>query len=353
MSATESSSQNRMDPVLNLLKQRPREDWRWTFEADAAGHSAANALALCNAALLTYSDPTGVQHFLKNWEFEEPQILQGSDTQGFVARRENIIIVAFRGTEPVNAHDWISDFKYHQRSLLPEVPGLVHGGFADAIEKVNDTMCAAVKRLSRADAPRLFVTGHSLGGALAVLAAAVLRFCESRDIAAVYTYGQPRVGDPKFSAAYDQALRGVTFRYVNDLDIVPHVPPEKLPKPPEFHLSSLVSDALHSPMHALEEIKHSVSALLEEEQFAHVGQLKLFLSDGTLTDDEQQWRDREAIPPGRLADLLDELPGLVRGKLRQEPLGIEAHRIIDHDPLNGYLPKLENQASKSSGGAGT
>ena len=66
-----------------------------------------------------------------------------------------------------------------------------------------------------------------------MLAAAELEFNLERkksDVTAVYTYGQPRVGDPEFSAAYDDALKGVTFRYVNDLDIVPHVPPARMPE---------------------------------------------------------------------------------------------------------------------------
>ena len=48
---------------------------------------------------------------------------------------------------------------------------------------------------------------------------------------AVYTFGQPRVGDRIFSEAYNEELGGVTFRYVNNYDIIPHVPPDKLPAP--------------------------------------------------------------------------------------------------------------------------
>jgi hypothetical protein len=58
---------DRMDPVLNLLNERPREDWEWRFEPNAIGHSAINAVALGNAALLAYSDQAGVRHFLEKW----------------------------------------------------------------------------------------------------------------------------------------------------------------------------------------------------------------------------------------------------------------------------------------------
>src|SRR4030095_8408657 len=117
-----------MDPLLDLLNQRPRKDWVWTFEPAAENESAINAVALCNAALLTYSAQPEIRQFLAHWGFEEPRILRGFFTQGFVARHGSILVVAFRGTEPINANDWLSDVNYYQRALAADIPGLVHGG---------------------------------------------------------------------------------------------------------------------------------------------------------------------------------------------------------------------------------
>ena len=79
-----------------------------------------------------------------------------------------------------------------------------------------------------------------------MLAAADFEFDSQKKnpVTAVYTYGQPRVGDPQFSAAYDAALKNATFRYVNDLDIVPHLPPARLPATPTLSVPPSAFDFL-------------------------------------------------------------------------------------------------------------
>jgi triacylglycerol lipase len=332
---------DRMDPVLNLLNERPREDWEWRFEPNAIGHSAINAVALGNAALLAYSDQAGVRHFLEKWRLVDVRILRGFATQGFVARQEDAVFVSFRGTEPINVDDWLSDVNFHQRKLHASVPGLVHGGFALALEEIMQPMLDAVVELSGGDRTRLFVTGHSMGGALAVLAAALLRFEAGRNVAAVYTYGQPRVGDPEFSSAFDTILGGVTFRYVNDLDIVPHVPPARLPGRPLLRAPVSATDLLRTLDNVPRDVLEALGAVIAGEHFAHVGQLKLFLVDNTLTDDELLWQEREVIYSGTLVDLLRNASSLLRAQLASV-LRI-GNRLLDHDPLNGYVPKLAAQ----------
>ena len=341
LTEVDPSLSDRIDPVLDLLNERPREDWQWSFQPEAVGHSEVNAVALCNAALLAYSEQAGVQRFLSNWGFDDTyRFLRGFRTQGFIARKDDAVIIAFRGTEPTNAADWLSDVSYHQQRLLPSVPGFVHGGFARAIEEIMQQMLDTVEELSGDGEPPLYVTGHSLGGALAVLAAAVLELQVSRNVAAVYTYGQPRVGDPLFSSTFDQRLGTVTFRYVNDLDVVPHLPPVQLPDRPALPTVSL-TDLLGTIEHAPLEVRRALAAIIEGEKFSHVGQLKLFLPDGTLTSDDEQWQEREFFYSGRLEDLFRNLPSLFQAKLRE--ILLSANRFRDHDPLNGYLPKLEAQ----------
>jgi pimeloyl-ACP methyl ester carboxylesterase len=93
--------------------------------------------------------------------------------------------------------------------------------------------------LSLAHAVRPWFTGHSLGGALATLAAD-----RHGDSAAVYTFGSPLVGDDAFAAGFNNRHEGRSFRYVNGDDLVTRVPPffthinreHRLAAPPETSL---------------------------------------------------------------------------------------------------------------------
>jgi len=337
------SSPDRMDPLLNFLNERPREAWEWSFAPYATDFSAVNALALFNAALLAYSDGDGIRHFLEKWLFSAGRILTGSGTQGFVARRDETVFVSFRGTNPLDADNWLADVRYQQRKLLPIVPGFVHGGFASLLEEVIQPMLDAVAEFSRDQTPRLFITGHSMGGALAVLAAAVLHFEAGRTASAVYTYGQPRVGDQAFSSAFDDALGTVTFRVVNDLDIVPHLPPVRLPETPRRDVLASLTDSLRTIATAPSGVHQALGAIISGQGFAHVGQLRLFLRDGSVTSDALEWQAREVVYTGTLTELFRSAPSLLRAALSDALRPQD--RLLDHDPLRGYLPKLEAQVS--------
>lgn len=90
--------------------------------------------------------------------------------------------------------------------------GKVHKGFDRLITTVWDDIAGALETV---DKP-LFYTGHSLGGALATLAAARLA------PRAVYTFGAPRIGDAAFAATLADVA---VFNVFNPHDIVPQLPP--------------------------------------------------------------------------------------------------------------------------------
>lgn len=68
---------------------------------------------------------------------------------------------------------------------------------------------------------KLYVTGHSLGGAMATICASRLS-AQGMNVEGLYTYGSPRVGDGEFVAN----LKVNHFRFVNNNDAVPKVPPQ-------------------------------------------------------------------------------------------------------------------------------
>lgn len=106
--------------------------------------------------------------------------------------------------------------------------GKVHSGFAQLINKnLHEFQSLVEKEKYRNKSKKLLLTGHSLGGALAVLTSNRLISSIQYESIAVYTYGAPRVGDLNFKNAYK--LTHYRFEYGNDL--VPHLPPPKVPLP--------------------------------------------------------------------------------------------------------------------------
>jgi len=66
--------------------------------------------------------------------------------------------------------------------------------------------------------------GHSLGGALATLAAMDIKLNVPGKSVSCYTFGSPKVGDSAFAGAYNKLVPD-THRFVNDTDLVPKIPP--------------------------------------------------------------------------------------------------------------------------------
>jgi triacylglycerol lipase len=206
------------------------------FNAHTTNWDADNALALACASNIAYTlDPSAaavsVQDTFGFGNFRPFNII---DTQGFVWGNEEAIIVAFRGTEPANMRDWMADidiapvnFNY----LFPSAPdiGHVHNGFGHAFRDVAAEIFRTVA-LFQTKGQSLWFTGHSLGGALAVIATAVCLFDNSTrlPVNGLYTYGQPRVGDSIFVGNFEQRFKRKTFRFVNDADIVTRIPPRSL-----------------------------------------------------------------------------------------------------------------------------
>lgn len=140
-----------------------------------------------------------------------------TDTQAFLAKsHEGYAILAFRGTETAKRHDFVVDAAAMKVSVLE---GRIHSGFRTAYASVARDIQKSVLELK--DIP-LYITGHSLGAALATIATQSLEHhLRIREmIAACYTFGSPRVGDRR----YDREFRSPIYRVVNTTDIVTVIP---------------------------------------------------------------------------------------------------------------------------------
>jgi len=145
------------------------------------------------------------------------------ETQAFVGSSTGNIVVAFRGS--TNIPNWIDNLNFAKKKEYPKCSGCeVHGGFYDAWTSVQDNVVAAVKsEVKSQPSAKIFVTGHSLGAAMAVLAAAELHYTQGYPIEAVYTYGEPRVGNTAFKNFYNQGTH-LSWRVTHWQDPVPHLP---------------------------------------------------------------------------------------------------------------------------------
>jgi triacylglycerol lipase len=189
------------------------------------------ARALMWMAQLAYEvrdAPQKVEPTLRQWDFEpvdllahaNPGLVPIASTRGFVARGHGAIVVAFAGTDPLALGNWITNFMLGSRARE------AHFGFEAAVHAIWDDLACALRQ--NAGVP-FFITGHSLGGALAVIAAERIGRELKITPAGVYTYGAPRAGTAAFCSLYEAAgLTERTFRLVHGHDVIPTIPPSGL-----------------------------------------------------------------------------------------------------------------------------
>jgi triacylglycerol lipase len=135
---------------------------------------------------------------------------------------QKIAFVSFRGTQ--TAVDWLHDLDalYDEYGLVAGA-GDVHLGFLDVYQTLRDSVGASLAAACQG-CDRLLVTGHSLGAALAVLAAPdIARNLLPGRIPDVLTFAGPRAGLLRFHHFFS-SLIPTCFRVVASGDIVPGVP---------------------------------------------------------------------------------------------------------------------------------
>ena len=169
--------------------------------------------------------------------FVVSKVIYGSkaQTQAFVGSSNTTstagnIVISFRGSETFE--NWLHNLDFPKKAGYPKCDGCeIHEGFLSAWTEIQDDVIQEVEKLlSNMPSAQIFVTGHSLGAALAALCAAELGASShslGKKITGVYTFGQPRVGNQAFHDFYGTGER-VSWRVTHNRDIVPHLPLEAM-----------------------------------------------------------------------------------------------------------------------------
>jgi len=248
------------------------------FQPNAAEVSRVNAWWLAESALLTYWGPADAIPLYRSAGFD-CTFLSAGGTDCYVASQKDFLVVAFRGTQPGQWQDVLADANI---VLASWKTGRVHLGFKNAFDVIRPQLDPIVQTL--AQGRTLWICGHSLGAALATLAAD-----HYANTSGVCTFGSPRVGDPTFARAFDTKFSQRSLRYVNDHDVVTHVPP---------------------PI-----------------GYRHVDQRRFIGPDGSVSGAEPAIPHFFADLIGTPETLLETLEGLADGKLKSAPVF-----LLDHMP---------------------
>ena len=207
------------------------------FDAEGTTPSLCNAWWLADCALAAYADPAMARAIFQSGGLGLAECAPVSGPryggQCYVVADESKIILTFRGTQVVKSEhvgdlerlhdtvkkvlrDIITDAKVRSVPWPGRAGGRVHQGFADSLNELLPALSERVAAL-RSDNPRrkLWLTGHSLGGALATLAADRLEAVQG-----LHTFGSPQVGDATFAANFKQP----GWRFRNHTDVVAWMP---------------------------------------------------------------------------------------------------------------------------------
>lgn len=249
------------------------------FESQDSHFSLVNAGWLADCSLLVYlTDEAEVtKRLIDEGGFTEVTCI-GFDRPGaqcFVARRPEGTVVCFRGTEVSEWQDLVADADLIYATDSGSDHGAnVHRGFLRSLNTIWDEIESTLGD------GKVWFTGHSLGAAMATLAAG-----RYPGVHPLYTFGSPRVGDDNFQ----QEIPANAYRFVNNNDVVTHVPPAP---------------------------------------YRHVGDLKYLDEDGRLIEDPGRWQLVKASLTGHLRRIVDVQREFRGGDFDAVPLD----QLADHSP---------------------
>jgi predicted lipase len=260
-----------------------------------------NAWWLIEASTLVYADKDfAAQNFKQKAGFQEVEYYDGKATQCYLVSNDKYAVVAFRGSEAKLREgdsnighifaDWMANFNFVPEPW--EQGGNVHRGFKGALDEVWNELEKHIAYLQKKNR-KIWITGHSLGAALATLAAD-----RYGNVQGLYTYGSPRVGDRDFKEDFNVNA----YRFVNNSDIVAKVPPARM--------------------------------------YLHVGELKYIDCDGIIHDNTNRWEKWTDEIQGQFKNIFNAI-----GQTRKGYTEVLLEPIVDHVPTR-YAIHIWNNISQ-------
>ena len=283
------------------------------FEPKAIDFSPTNAWWLAEASFAAYGDDNkriNLDHLVAaNWKVGT---IASNNVRCLTLDGPDTLILAFRGTRvegfqdptarfhflKLNWSDLVSDMNFPRQDIGNGRKA--HKGFVAALDLVYKEMKSVVSRVKQQSPDKqIWCTGHSLGAALATVAAD--RLSQEFKVQGLYTYGSPRVGDKAFVDSFPVPN---TYRFVHHCDAVTMVPPPGM--------------------------------------FSHVGGLRYLTVDGRMLEQEEKHGLFDDLREG--VDFWKKMVKAARADFQIDnmttwPVPIEA--LADHAPVN-YANKTWN-----------
>ncbi len=205
------------------------------FHPEASRYEPINAFWMTRFAELAYRTDHEITQRCQAWglQVEFISVIHANlATQIFAAWTDRLLVVGCRGTELSQSGDSLTNLQCELEACAWMPASRVHAGFHEALNAAWPPLRALIENHHRNRS--LWLTGHSLGGALAVLAGYRL-LVESQTapaghpladlrIGGLYTCGQPRCGDANFARELDARFGPRFVRIVNNRDVMPLTP---------------------------------------------------------------------------------------------------------------------------------
>jgi hypothetical protein len=295
----ETTMDNLAPPYLDYDYFKDCDQLPFRYESNI--FDMVNAWWLIEASTLVYADKDfAAQNFKQKAGFQEVEYYDGKATQCYLVSNDKYAVVAFRGSEAKLREgdsnighifaDWMANFNFVPEPW--EQGGNVHRGFKGALDEVWNELEKHIAYLQKKNR-KIWITGHSLGAALATLAAD-----RYGNVQGLYTYGSPRVGDRDFKEDFNVNA----YRFVNNSDIVAKVPPARM--------------------------------------YLHVGELKYIDCDGIIHDNTNRWEKWTDEIQGQFKNIFNAI-----GQTRKGYTEVLLEPIVDHVPTR-YAIHIWNNISQ-------